>query len=591
MNRRFHAAEKQWVLVIFALLGVLLSACGGGGGSDSSPVPVTVPAAPTTLQAAAASSTVINLTWIDASNNEDGFRVYRGATSTTVTTLVATVGPGITSYPDTGLSASTTYFYKVTAFNTAGESAASNVAGATTNPPAVTVPAAPTTLQATAASSNNINLTWTDASTNEDGFRVYRGTGASPASFTKIGADLGANITTFTDTTASGSTTYVYQVSAFNSAGESSRAQSSAVTTPLGPISVDAGNRHSLALKSDGTVWAWGSNSVGQLGVGASIDNSPTPIQITSLTGVSAISAGDSHSLALMNTGTIMGWGQNALGEVGNGDNVIHYTPVSVANLTNMTAISAGGFYSVALKNNGTVFAWGSGLFGQIGDGTLNDRLIPVQVLQSPGGANFLTNVTAIFASQDHTLALKSNGTVWAWGRNTVGEIGNGTTNDALVADQVVGISGAVAIAAGETHSLALLNDNTVWAWGGNSFGELGNGTTNNSTTPVKVTGLTNVKAISAGGHFSVALKNDGTVWAWGSGVDGQIGNGSLNDQLIPVQVSVLTNVQAISAGQDHTLSLRGDVRTIWAWGNNAFGQIGDGTTINRLVPVPVSGF
>jgi len=583
MKRRFHTERKHWFLVIFALLGVSLAACGGGGGGESSPVPG--PAAPSNLRAIAASSTNINLTWTDASNNEDGFRVYRGATSTTVTTLVATVGPGITSYPDTGLSASTTYFYKVTAFNTAGESAASNVAGATTNPPAVTVPAAPTTLQATAASSNNINLTWTDASTNEDGFRVYRGTGASPASFTKIGADLGANITTFTDTTASGSTTYVYQVSAFNSAGESSRAQSSAVTTPLGPISVDAGNRHSLALMSNGTVRAWGSNKEGQLGVGASTDNSLVPIPITGLTGVSAISAGDDHSLALMNTGTIMGWGQNLYGEVGNGDNVTHYIPVSVANLTNMTAISAGGFYSVALKNDGTVWAWGRNDVGQLGNGTTTNSLVPVQV-------SVLTNVKAISAGQDHTLALKSDGTVWAWGRNNMGQLGDGTTVDALVPVQVVSISGVSAISAGEVHSLALLNDNTVRAWGGNSFGELGDGSNNNSKpTPVQTSGLTNVKAISAGGHFSVALKNDGTVWAWGSGVDGQIGNGSLNDQVTPVPVSVLTDVQAISANQDHTLSLRGDIHTVWAWGYNGFGQIGDGTTNDALVPVPVSGF
>jgi alpha-tubulin suppressor-like RCC1 family protein len=548
--------------------------------------PVTVPAAPSNLQATVASSSTINLAWNDASSNEDGFRVYRGADSSTVTTIVATMGAGTTSYSNTGLAAATTYYYKVAAYNSAGESAASNVANATTNSPPVTVPATPSNLQATAASSTNINLAWTDASSNEDGFRVYRGTGSSPANFTQVGVNLGADVTTFADTTVSGSTTYVYRVVAFNSAGVSSFAQSSAVITPLGPISVDAGNRHSLALMSNGTVRAWGSNSEGQLGVGAPTGNSLIPIPIATLTGVSAISAGDTQSLALMSDGTMKGWGQNFFGEVGSGDNVVHYTPVNVLGLTGVSAISAGGFFSIALKNDGSVWAWGRNDVGQLGNGTTINRDTPVQV-------SGLTGMSAISAGQYHTLALKTDGTVWSWGLNDVGQLGNGTTTNSLVPVRVAGISGVAAISAGEAHSLLLLNDGTVWAWGDNYWGELGDGTSNNvRLTPVPTSGLNNVKAISAGGYFSIALKNDGMVWAWGSGFSGQMGDGTEDiARLTPVQVSLLTNVQAISNSEDQSLSLRGGINTLWAWGGNAYGQIGDGTTNDALVPVPVSGF
>jgi alpha-tubulin suppressor-like RCC1 family protein len=364
------------------------------------------------------------------------------------------------------------------------------------------------------------------------------------------------------------------------------------VTSPvpsLVPVSVDSGNRHSLALMNNGTVLAWGSNKEGALGLGASVDNSLIPVQVTGLTGVSAISAGDGHSLALMSDGTIRGWGQNIFGGIGSGDNLTHYTPVNVSGLSGVTAISAGGLYSIALKNDGTVWAWGKNDVGQLGDGTAIHRTTPVQVTG-------LTGVTAISAGQDHTVALKSDGTVWAWGGNDVGQLGDGTVTNRPVPVQVSGLTGVSAISSGEAHSLALLNNGTVKAWGANFFGELGDGSTTHRYTPVSVIGLTNVAAVSAGGYFSVGLKNDGTVWAWGSGIDGQTGDGTINiPRSTPVQVKgpggigYIDGVSAISSSQDHTLAPRIN-GTVWGWGYNGFGQLGDGTTTTRLTPVPATG-
>jgi alpha-tubulin suppressor-like RCC1 family protein len=531
------------------------------------------------------------LTWTDASSDEDGFKVYRGADNTNVTTLLATLGAGATSYANTGLANSTTYYFKVTAFHSGGESAASNVANATTQPAPLSPPDAPVNPTATVVSSNVVNLTWTDVSNNEAGFRVYRG-----PSFTQIGADLGEGVIAFTDTTAPASTTFVYQVLAFNAAGDSLRVASNQVTTPapppppLVPTSVEPGNRHSLALMSDGTLRAWGSNDKGGLGVGSSVANSLIPIPIVGLTGVTAISAGDGHSLALMNNGTVKGWGENFYGGVGSGDNVYHNTPVDVVGfngvglLNNVSAISAGGFFSIALKNDGTVWVWGSGLYGQLGIGTVGiHQYSPVRITG-------LTGVSAISADQNHSLAV-IGGTVWAWGLNDFGQVGDGTTTNRQVPVQVVGLTGVTAVSAGEFHSLALLNDGTVRAWGGNVSGELGNGTQTGSVTPVTVIGLDNVLAIAAGGSFSVALKNDGTVWSWGSRTNGQLGDGTtIGNQLTPVRITGLDNVQAISSAKDHSLSLRNGT-TVWSWGRNTDGQIGDNSTTNRSIPVSVTGF
>jgi len=425
---------------------------------------------------------------------------------------------------------------------------------------------------------------------------VYRGT--TSTTVTTLVATLGAGATGYLNYGLVAGTNYYYAVTAFNAAGESPASNVASGTPLLGPISVGGGNRHSLALMNNGTVRAWGSNTDGALGVGAPTDNSLVPIAIGGLTGVSAISAGDGLSLALMNDGTMKGWGENFFGATGSGDNVTPvYTPVNVVNLTNVKAISAGGYYSIAVKNDGTVWAWGSGEWGQLGINTVDiPSVIPVQV-QGPGGVGFLNNMVAISASQNHILALKNDGTVWAWGLNDLGQIGNvlAPTN-ALVPFQVQGPGGVgflnnvSAISAGEVHSLALLSDGTVRAWGNNDSGQLGDGSTSNRLTPVQVSGLSNVLAISAGGHFSVALKSDGTVWAWGSGQNGRIGDGSTTNRLTPVQASGLTNVLAISAAQDHTLALKND-GTVWAWGFNGFGQVGDDTTIDALTPVPVSGF
>ncbi|MBA4387073.1 MAG: hypothetical protein C0404_03770 [Verrucomicrobia bacterium] len=253
-------------------------------------------------------------------------------------------------------------------------------------------------------------------------------------------------------------------------------------------------------------------------------------------------------------------------------------TPVGIWRLNDGVRDLAVGGHCLALKTNGTVWAWGTGTDGQLGLGTNVSAVVPTMIPD-------LSDVLAVAAGGSHSLALKSDGTVWACGGNTYGQLGNGTTNRAGQPVQVPGISNIRAIAAGGMHSLAAGSDGTVWAWGGNTCGQLGIGTTNGSLDPVRVTNLAGVASLTAGYQHSLALKTNGTVSAWGYNANGQLGNNTTNNQTQPVQVSGLSNVRRLAAGYYHSVAVKSD-GTLWAWGNNSYGQLGDGGYTTRTTPV-----
>jgi hypothetical protein len=307
--------------------------------------------------------------------------------------------------------------------------------------------------------------------------------------------------------------------------------------------------------QTKGEVWAWGWNDDGQLGDGTNT-SSNTPLQVSGLSDVQAVAGGDFHSLALKNDGTVWAWGANGDGQLGDGTaGNQRTTPVQVRNLSDVQAVAGGWLFSLALKNNGTVWGWGSNAAGQLGDGTIsNQRNTPVQVSN-------LSDVQAIDAGTVHSLALKNDGTVWAWGRNAEGQLGVGTFDFFYTTPvQVSNLSDVQAIAAGDRYSLALKNDGTVWAWGSNDEGQLGDGTSTSSNTPVQVSGLSDVQAVAGGWSHSLALKNDGTVWGWGRNAEGQLGDGTNNYSYnTPLQVSGLSGVQDIAAGAYHSLAVPPD--------------------------------
>jgi alpha-tubulin suppressor-like RCC1 family protein len=315
---------------------------------------------------------------------------------------------------------------------------------------------------------------------------------------------------------------------------------------------IEGGFYHSLALKIDGTgettVWVWGRNDFGQLGVGTTTTRRNAPVQVGGLSGVQDIAAGHSHSLALKSNGTVWAWGKNEYRQLGDGTTTDRSAPVQVGGLSDVKAISSGGQHGLALKNDDTLWAWGKNQFGELGDGTTTNRSTPVQVL---------SEVKAVAGGQLYTLALKKDGTVLAWGRNNFGQLGTGTTTDSNTPVQV--LSDVKAIGTGYAHSLALKNDGTLWAWGKNEFGELGDGTTTQRNTPVQVRGFSDEQAIIDGGYrHSLALKSDGTVWAWGRNKFGQLGAaGTITQRNAPVQVRGISGVQDVDAGGNHNLAIR----------------------------------
>jgi alpha-tubulin suppressor-like RCC1 family protein len=338
---------------------------------------------------------------------------------------------------------------------------------------------------------------------------------------------------------------------------------------------ISAGSNHNLALLSSGAVMAWGDNGSGELGDGtmsgpetcpsgfSTTACSTTPVQTMGLGGVRAISAGGGMSLALLSNGTVMAWGSNYAGSLGNGSTANSDTPVPVSGLRHVQAISANGPHSLALLRNGKVMAWGDNEYGQLGDGThTGPEICPsagfstVPCSKVPVPVSGLRNVIAISAGDDHNLALLNDGTVVAWGVNNDGQLGDGSTTDSDVPVAVHKLSGVSAISAGGFHSLALLSDGTVASWGDNGNGQLGNGTLLNGTEPAPVSGLSEVTTISAGLAHSLAVLVDGTAKAWGWNEEGQLGNGTpKGESTLPTPVVGLSGVSVVSAGGYHSLA------------------------------------
>jgi alpha-tubulin suppressor-like RCC1 family protein len=337
----------------------------------------------------------------------------------------------------------------------------------------------------------------------------------------------------------------------------------------------------------------WGQDSFGQLGVG-SFSQHDTPVAANGLNFVTAVAAGQRHSLALLSNGTVVAWGANGSGQLGDDGEMSSSVPVAVEELTNVKAIAAGANYSLALLENGTVMAWGGNESGQLGDGNFADTKLPVPV-------KGLTGVTAIAAGGEHSLALLGDGQVMAWGQDESGQLGNGGDKNSNTPVPVKDISGVTAIAAGGEHSLALLESGTVMAWGDDEYGQLGNSSVQEteheevevrrSEVPVPVEGVSDVTAIAAGQRDSLALLASQTVMAWGENEDGELGDGSIaRRQETPVAVSDLSGVTAIAAGGEHSLALlsNGSVAT---WGENKYGELGNGTSgAPSDTPVLVSG-
>lgn len=352
------------------------------------------------------------------------------------------------------------------------------------------------------------------------------------------------------------------------------------------------GSSQNFAIKTDGTLWAWGHNNLGQIGDGTygPGNNKANLTQIELSTNWKSIAVGGSHTVALKNDSSLWAWGYNIYGELGNGTfdyGTENYIPTQIVTANDWKYIAAGAYHTLAIKNDGSLWAWGLNNFGQLGDGTSgigNDKNIPTKI----GSDTW----QFIIAGTYHSIAIKTDGTLWAWGYNMEGQLGDGTLISKNIPTQIGIATNWLSVSTSNNHNAAIKADGTLWTWGQHDWGKLGDGTYINPTNPVPPTQIgtdTNWKSVSAGGEHTVAIKTDGTLWAWGYNSDGEYGNGKYGfNYFTPTQIGSATNWESAIAGYAHTLFIKTD-GTLWATGANSLGQLGDGTFNRRNTPILIN--
>ncbi len=333
---------------------------------------------------------------------------------------------------------------------------------------------------------------------------------------------------------------------------------------------VSAGYNHSLAIKSDGTLWAWGASILGD----GTYDNKNYPIQIGNDNNWKAIVAGFSHSLAIKTDGTLWAWGYNYSGELGDGTHQELLVPTQIGNLTNWRTVSASGSSSFAIKIDGTMWAWGYNSQGVLGLGNSDSQDVPNQI----GTAN---NWKSVECGYNHAVALKTNSTLWSWG-SSIGT-GVGMTPSPI---QVGTDNNWIKLLVGRGYTVALKSNGTLWAWGKNDYGQLGDGTIVDKYVPTPIASTLNWQELThTATNFNFGIKLDGTLWAWGYG---ELGDGTNNYSNTPIQIGIANNWYSVSVKFNHTLAIQTD-GTLWAWGDNFYGQLGIGSNEANLIPTQVS--
>ena len=316
---------------------------------------------------------------------------------------------------------------------------------------------------------------------------------------------------------------------------------------------IDGGGQgFTASIKTDGTLWSWGAGGDGALGLGNTTSYS-SPKQIGSLTTWSSMTLGWSHIAAIKTDGTLWTWGKNGSGQLGLSNSTSYSSPKQIGTLADWVRVSSNYNHTVAIKTNYTLWAWGLNTSGQLGDNTTANKLSPVQI-------GTLTDWANVSAGFQYTIAIKTNGTLWAWGRNGYGQLGDNTIINRSSPVQVGALttwtSSDSTLASGLYHNVAIKTDGTLWAWGRNYLGRIGDGTTINRSSPVQLGAITNWLKVSAGNYHSIATRTTGTLWAWGDGWYGQIGDNANTTKTGPTQVGTLTNWLNIGAGSYHSMAV-----------------------------------
>ncbi|MDD5030212.1 MAG: chitobiase/beta-hexosaminidase C-terminal domain-containing protein [Rhodoferax sp.] len=547
---RFPLAARALVAVALLLVGTQANASLGGGGVTDTTPPVV------TASITGGTSNFPQSVVLSANEPATIYYTVDGSTPSTSSAVFAVSVEVLTT--------STLKYFAI--------DAARNVSAVQSQTYTISYlpPSAPGGLAVRLIAPDRIGLTWRNVADNTGvtDYKVFRDRTLVKA----------APVMSFMDSGLAASTAYIYTVVACNGSGACSASSPPLVVTTLAasePLvvspQVSAGDEHTVAIKPDGSLWTWGNNWSGQLGDGSPDQeySKPTPQQVG--TGYLAVAAGSRHNIALKIDGSLWAWGSNTEGELGIGtsDFLVHASPVQIGSdfvsvatsfLSNVAIKSDGslwawgwspnktsslvqigkGFasaatgihHTVALKADGRLWTWGDNSYGQLGDGgSENNRAIPTQIG---------TGYALVGAGGSHSVALKPDGSLWAWGGNSRGQVGDGSNIQRSLPTRID--SGFRAIAAGRDQSAALKTDGSLWAWGRNTAdgfggqGQLGDGTATDRWSPVPI--ATGIDSFTANINHTAAIDAQGSLWAWGGNFKGQIGDGSTTDRLSPVMIS-----------------------------------------------------
>ncbi|WP_239519338.1 immunoglobulin-like domain-containing protein [Bifidobacterium ramosum] len=338
-----------------------------------------------------------------------------------------------------------------------------------------------------------------------------------------------------------------------------------------------------FAVTDDGSLWTWGSNEFGTVGDGTT-NRHLTPYRVPGLSGVKfagyrSAPGGSAVSYAVTGDGSLWTWGSNFWGEVGNGTKDAQLVPYRIPELSDVKSVGGDGYTMFAVTGDGSLWMWGSNGSGQLGDGTTEGRLTPYKV---PG----LTDVKIGGLSY----AITGDGSLWTWGPNSYGQVGDGTTEDRLTPYKVPGLTDVQVGSVSHGDSYAITGDGSLWTWGNNSGGRIGDGTLANRLTPYRVPELSHVKSAGSANGYSYVITHDGNIWTWGNNGYGTVGDGTTNTRLTPYRVPGLTHVTTGGINSTGTAFAVTDDGDLWTWGSNYSGRVGDGTTVDRTTPYRVPG-
>lgn len=443
----------------------------------------------------------------------------------------------------------------------------------------------PTLLSASLISGPKIDLSWSDNSNNETGFIIER-KNSYIGTYEPI-ATVNTNVISYSDTDISGLLMCYYRVKSYNAYGESSYSNDAYIIIAGNWSSaISAGGIHTIARKTNGTIWSWGNGQYGQLGLGDG-SNRRTPSQIWTDTDWVSVSAGSVHTVLRKTNNTLWVCGRNNYGQLGLGytSNSVVTTPSQLISTdSDWIVVKSGCSHNIALKSNGTIWTWGRNNKGQIGDNTVTNRTTPREI-----GTD--SDWSIVNGGYYYTMAIKTNNTLWTWGDDDYGQLGLGFITPNMKTPCLIGSdSDWINVAGGREHTIALKTNGTIWSWGGNGYGQLGLGHSSTRTTPCQIDTNTDWVTITTGYKYSLALKTNGTIWSWGNNNYGQLGLGDIGiNRNTPTQIGSDSNWYNVTAGGESDLSSHTIAKktngTLWAWGNNYYGQLGLGDTIDRNEP------